>query len=143
MDDITIEDEFDSDEQILSQSEEKTNFLLVNYQWIIVFSFFVLVVIYFLKRRTPRRENRISRDETINRYEQMEQIRERQQKQYEQESLRRLEEKQKKIEASKTMNDKPLKYRSNDHNPLTGQSNNSKNDSCSWRPSSRRRPQGG
>ncbi len=32
------------------------------------------------------------------------------------------------------------KYRRNDYNPLTGQSNG---DSCSWRPSSRRKGAGG
>lgn len=55
---------------------------------------------------------------------------------------------QKKLEKLKetttTEKPKPLKYRSNDHNPLTGQSTSGKSDSCSWRPSSsRRRPQGG
>lgn len=38
---------------------------------------------------------------------------------------------------------KPMKYRSNDHNPLTGQSNNGTNNSCSWRPSSSRRKAAG
>ena len=45
-----------------------------------------------------------------------------------------------------TSNDsaKPLKYRSADHNPLTGQSYSGSNNSCSWRPSSSRRgPKGG
>jgi hypothetical protein len=36
-----------------------------------------------------------------------------------------------------------LKYRSDDYNPLTGQSNRDQGDSCSWRPSSRRKPAGG
>jgi hypothetical protein len=37
---------------------------------------------------------------------------------------------------------KPLKYRSNDHNPLTGQSNNESSNSCSWRSSSKRKGPG-
>jgi hypothetical protein len=36
-----------------------------------------------------------------------------------------------------------LKYRSNDHNPLTGQSNRGESDSCSWKSSSKRKPAGG
>ena len=36
-----------------------------------------------------------------------------------------------------------LKYRSNDHNPLTGQSSRGSGDSCSYRPSGRRRGAGG
>jgi hypothetical protein len=37
----------------------------------------------------------------------------------------------------------PSKYRPDDYNPLTGQSNRGSGDSCSWRPSSRKRGTGG
>jgi hypothetical protein len=48
------------------------------------------------------------------------------------------------LKASTNENSSRLKYRSNDHNPLTGQSTKGTNDSCSWRPSSsRRKPAGG
>jgi hypothetical protein len=36
-----------------------------------------------------------------------------------------------------------LKYRSDDHNPLTGQSNRGSDGSTSWRSSCRKRPAGG
>jgi hypothetical protein len=38
---------------------------------------------------------------------------------------------------------KPMKYRSNDHNPLTGQSTSGSSNSCSWKPSSKRKGAGG
>ncbi|CAF1674326.1 unnamed protein product, partial [Adineta ricciae] len=114
------------------------------YQWIIFVVLLIAIVIYYKKRNSPR-ENRLSTEQTINQYEQMEKVRQQQQKRYEQEAQRRLAEKQAKLEAMKSTTDENptrLKYRSSDHNPLTGQSNRSNGDSCAWRPSSsRRRPQ--
>ncbi|CAF3437993.1 unnamed protein product [Rotaria sp. Silwood1] len=84
-------------------------------------------------------------DDRFNRYDDMERIRQKQQKAYEEQALRCAQQK-KKIESAKTSadeNSSRTKYRSSDYNPLTGQSNRGSSDSCSGRPSSRRKPAGG
>ena len=94
----------------------------------------------------------------------MERIRRRQQEAYEEEARRRLEKKQavsnsndlfvdhffvfvvQQLEAAKaSANDNATrtKFRSSDHNPMTGQSSRSDGGSCAWRPSGRRKPAGG
>ncbi|CAF4949583.1 unnamed protein product, partial [Rotaria sp. Silwood1] len=82
----------------------------------------------------------------FNRYDDMERIRQKQQKAYEEQALRCAQQKKAKIESAKTSadeNSSRTKYRSSDYNPLTGQSNRGSSDSCSGRPSSRRKPAGG
>ncbi|CAF3459871.1 unnamed protein product [Rotaria sp. Silwood1] len=119
MDDVTIEDEFELNEDKLSQSERE-------------FSLRKSFSIFQIHDR-------------FNRYDDMERIRQKQQKAYEEQALRCAQQK-KKIESAKTSadeNSSRTKYRSSDYNPLTGQSNRGSSDSCSGRPSSRRKPAGG
>ncbi|CAF0798557.1 unnamed protein product [Adineta steineri] len=150
-DDVTIEDEIDSNDRILSESENKLDstkwsflYQIFIQQWTILLFILILTIIWVYFKRN-RRENTNLSDDSFNRYEHMERIRQRQQKEYEEQAIRRAEEKKAKIEALKSTTDEKssrLKYRSNDHNPLTGQSTRSEGGSCSWRPSSKRGPGG-
>ncbi|CAF3287287.1 unnamed protein product [Rotaria sp. Silwood2] len=168
MDDVTIEDEFDLDEDKLSRSQSEFPlrksffiFQILSQPWIvfILLSIIILVIIYINRRRRQYRyltvdpnhmqqethEQKRS-DDRLNRYDEMERIRQKQQKAYEEQALHFVQQKKAKIESSKSPideNPNRSKYRSNDHNPLTGQSNRGSGDSCSRRPSSRRKPAGG
>jgi len=166
MDDVTIEDEVEFEHDLSSSPKTETSvfqwssiFQIITQQWTIflLLSIGVAIFLYINEQRKRNKSVAIDRDhlngETnsvhkVDRYEAMEFARQRQQKAYEEQARLQAERKKAKLEALKTTttdeNPSRLKYRSNDYNPLTGQSNRGSGDSCSWRPSSsRRKPAGG
>ncbi|CAF4624595.1 unnamed protein product [Rotaria socialis] len=166
MDDVTIEDDLELSQDLSSQTKSQHNFLksfsiveILTQPWTILLLLSMVVVVFIYVKRNQRRNRNLlgARDyirhdnsgENLshNQYDDMERIRQKQQKAYEEQALRHLEQKKIKMENMKPRTDETssrLKYRSNDHNPLTGQSNRGSGDSCSWRPSSsRRKPAGG
>ncbi|CAF0806209.1 unnamed protein product [Rotaria sordida] len=168
MDDVTIEDEFElnEDKPFGSKSEFPLRksfsiFQILSQPWIIFILLSIALLIFIYINRNRRRNRNLIVDyehiqhetnkqklknDQFNQYDDMERIRQKQQKAYEEQALRHAEQKKAKIESSKpSIDENPnrSKYRSSDHNPLTGQSNRGSSDSCSWRPSSRQKPGGG
>ncbi|CAF1091560.1 unnamed protein product [Rotaria magnacalcarata] len=166
MDDVTIEDDLELNQDLSSQTKSQHHsltsfsiFEILSQPWAIVLVLSMVVVVFiYVKRNQQRYRNLLGTSDYVrsenngenlshNQYDDMERIRQRQQKAYEEQALRHLEQKKAKMENMKPVTNETssrLKYRPNDHNPLTGQSNRGSGDSCSWRPSSsRRKPAGG